>query len=484
DAIVLRHDGTVAPLHLARSSPPSPGPRYSHAMVSVPVGDNEGHGNGCGDVGGGGNSSSGSSGGGRNLAFLFGGCHGDGTRAAPDEAFVLDLSGGAAAGGDGGCDGLADEEGGGQGASGGDSQDATTKVFDGGDVYTGQLDASGQRQGKGRCDYGVAVDAAGEGPAAVTVSGGGGGGSDGSYSGDWDADKPHGRGERLYAAPREGAKGGGSGGGGGGGNGGRGRGGERGGGAAADVDEDTAIVVAAFGPGCPPLASYRGDFKRGVRDGHGVCSFFTAGCGGGCSVATGGTPGATSIPTIPDSYDGEWVGGRPLGRGVLSLRAVAAAPAAPSNRFSSSVAGSGSGLAGRGGGSGGSIEGLWTEEGLAHGREKLPGKGGVYEGQYRLGKREGHGRLDLPDGSEYEGAWRNGRQNGIGTFRCGVTRHVYTGKWVGGVRCGRGVCEYASGSRYEGLWLDGLRHGEGVFYVPPGGAPGDGDPVAGIWHRD
>lgn len=46
-----------------------------------------------------------------------------------------------------------------------------------------------------------------------------------------------------------------------------------------------------------------------------------------------------------------------------------------------------------------------------------------------------------------------------------------------------GVCEYASGSRYEGLWLDGLRHGEGVFYVAPGGAPGDGDPVAGVWHR-
>lgn len=36
------------------------------------------------------------------------------------------------------------------------------------------------------------------------------------------------------------------------------------------------------------------------------------------------------------------------------------------------------------------------------------------------------------------GAWKNGRQNGIGTYRCGVTRHVYTGKWVGGVRCGRG----------------------------------------------
>lgn len=40
------------------------------------------------------------------LAFLFGGCHGDGTRVAEDEAFVLDLSGagGDNAGGRGGGD--------------------------------------------------------------------------------------------------------------------------------------------------------------------------------------------------------------------------------------------------------------------------------------------------------------------------------------------------------------------------------------------
>lgn len=61
------------------------------------------------------------------------------------------------------------------------------------------------------------------------------------------------------------------------------------------------------------------------------------------------------------------------------------------------------GCGGGGNGGGSSIEGVWTEEGLVHGRERLPGKGGVYEGQYRLGRREGHGRLDLPDGSEYEG---------------------------------------------------------------------------------
>lgn len=53
-------------------------------MVSVPAAD-KGDGNGS-----------------LQLAFLFGGCRGDGTRAAEGEAFVLDLaSGGAAAGGGG-----------------------------------------------------------------------------------------------------------------------------------------------------------------------------------------------------------------------------------------------------------------------------------------------------------------------------------------------------------------------------------------------
>lgn len=82
DAVVLRHDGTVTPLHLARKSGPPPGPRYSHAMVSVPAEDNNSDG--------------------KQLAFLFGGCRGDGTRAAGEEAFVLDLaSGGAGGGGNG-----------------------------------------------------------------------------------------------------------------------------------------------------------------------------------------------------------------------------------------------------------------------------------------------------------------------------------------------------------------------------------------------
>lgn len=264
-------------------------------------------------------------------------------------------------------------------------------VFENGDVYRGARDCDGRRQGKGCCDYGAATETVDKTPTAAT----GGGGGDDYYSGDWDADKPHGRGERVYAAPRQT----------------RGiAGGEREGlDATIGEEDDMAIVIAAFGPSCPPMASYRGDFKRGIREGYGMCSFFPPGV-----AVSGDAPGcsaASSTLLIPESYDGEWVGGRPLGRGVLSLRAAPAT--ASGNAYPSSVKRSGStmmrrGTAQNGGGGNGRgslIEGVWTEEGLIHGREKLPSKGGVYEGQYRLGRREGHGRLDLPDGSEYEGEW-------------------------------------------------------------------------------
>ena len=97
EAVVLRHDGSVAPLHLARKSGPPPSPRYSHAMASVPTGDKEGDGRGSSMQ--------------QQLAFLFGGCGGDGTRAGEEEgAFVLDFSSSGAAGGSGNDDQKADGE--------------------------------------------------------------------------------------------------------------------------------------------------------------------------------------------------------------------------------------------------------------------------------------------------------------------------------------------------------------------------------------
>ena len=206
-------------------------------------------------------------------------------------------------------------------------------TLDNGDVYTGQLDEGGRRHGEGRCEY--------------LGSGGG------WYIGTWEADEPHGRGERVY--PAEGGQ----------------------------QDEG---LTGLFAPGrAPPLASYRGHWKRGVRDGNGVCTF---------TMPTKPSAGSASS-TVPDRYEGQWVGGVPLGKGVLHLRVTGgvtgSAIAALRNNSDS------------GNSSGGFIEGEWAEEGLVRGRETLPDRGGIYEGQYRQGRREGHGRLELSDGSEFEG---------------------------------------------------------------------------------
>ena len=43
-------------------------------------------------------------------------------------------------------------------------------------------------------------------------------------------------------------------------------------------------------------------------------------------------------------------------------------------------------------------------------------KGGVYEGQFLNGKRQGYGRLIWYDGSYYEGMFEDDGQNGQGKF--------------------------------------------------------------------
>lgn len=62
----------------------------------------------------------------------------------------------------------------------------------------------------------------------------------------------------------------------------------------------------------------------------------------------------------------------------------------------------------------------------------------VYEGQYEMDKRHGHGRCQYGDGSKYTGGWASDQRSGQGTF------------------------EFADGSRYEGGWRDGKFEGGGI----------------------
>lgn len=81
--------------------------------------------------------------------------------------------------------------------------------------------------------------------------------------------------------------------------------------------------------------------------------------------------------------------------------------------------------------------------------------GSTYQGQYRMGLREGQGRLVTKDGSIYEGQFKQDKRHGLGamysSFGCG-----YIGEWQNGKKHGRGTHYYSTGHNYQGVWKNGI----------------------------
>lgn len=116
------------------------------------------------------------------------------------------------------------------------------------------------------------------------------------------------------------------------------------------------------------------------------------------------------------------------------------------------------------------------EDNQAHGVGFLLAADGTsYRGQWLRGERHGHGERTLPDGSVYEGQWRHHEMAGDGIQRYGAFKPLpsaegpgspaglYEGQFRGGRRDGRGTYSYADGRRYEGQFLQGTYHGSGVL---------------------
>ncbi|XP_027254307.2 MORN repeat-containing protein 1 isoform X3 [Cricetulus griseus] len=82
-----------------------------------------------------------------------------------------------------------------------------------------------------------------------------------------------------------------------------------------------------------------------------------------------------------------------------------------------------------------------------------------YEGEWKGGKKHGHGKLLFKDGSYYEGEFVDGEITGEGYQYWAWSGNTYSGQFVLGEPQGHGIMKYKAGGFYEGELLQGLREG-------------------------
>jgi len=89
---------------------------------------------------------------------------------------------------------------------------------------------------------------------------------------------------------------------------------------------------------------------------------------------------------------------------------------------------------------------------------------GEYVGELNEeGLRHGRGELRWSDGSYFNGGFKNGQRDGYGRYVTEKGRHEYIGEWRRGRRFGHGILRHANLDRYEGGWENDKMHGHGTL---------------------
>ncbi|XP_007648049.2 MORN repeat-containing protein 1 isoform X2 [Cricetulus griseus] len=111
-----------------------------------------------------------------------------------------------------------------------------------------------------------------------------------------------------------------------------------------------------------------------------------------------------------------------------------------------------------------------------------------YEGEWKGGKKHGHGKLLFKDGSYYEGEFVDGEITGEGYQYWAWSGNTYSGQFVLGEPQGHGIMKYKAGGQgfledqdrqvYQGSFHDNKRHGRGQMIFK------NGDKYEGDWVRD
>ncbi|KAK3765840.1 hypothetical protein RRG08_026307 [Elysia crispata] len=86
-----------------------------------------------------------------------------------------------------------------------------------------------------------------------------------------------------------------------------------------------------------------------------------------------------------------------------------------------------------------------------------------YEGEWMKGKKHGHGKLLMKDGTYYEGQFINGEINGNGYKFFASSKAKYTGQFLNGEMHGHGIMTYHNGNVYEGQWYKNKKQGFGIL---------------------
>ncbi|XP_060055877.1 MORN repeat-containing protein 1 isoform X5 [Erinaceus europaeus] len=86
-----------------------------------------------------------------------------------------------------------------------------------------------------------------------------------------------------------------------------------------------------------------------------------------------------------------------------------------------------------------------------------------YEGEWKGGKKHGHGKLLFKDGSYYEGEFVHGEITGEGCRYWASSGNTYSGHFVLGEPQGHGMMKYKAGGYYEGELSHGMREGLGCL---------------------
>jgi len=99
--------------------------------------------------------------------------------------------------------------------------------------------------------------------------------------------------------------------------------------------------------------------------------------------------------------------------------------------------------------------------------DAISADGGRYYGPLVNGLRQGHGRLEWPNGAIYEGGFEQGLFSGRGRLQS-AAGDVYEGEFVAGMRSGKGREVLRGGGVYDGDFRNDEFDGRGRFEGPDG----------------